>query len=145
MANQMTFNTLFKLNSMRQKLIFPLAVSILVICFGCEKNSDDPSVDLATKSTGVYTGTWVVVGTGQSAGTCEVVKISGTTVNLVMTAGGQSIPTLPGVKLSDGGSNKIKISYTDSSGSLNGTIQDNSILFTIKAGSITETFSGTKL
>ncbi|MDO9254111.1 MAG: hypothetical protein Q7U54_01265 [Bacteroidales bacterium] len=129
---------------MRQKFIFSLAIFILMICFGCEKNSDDSSVDLAANSTGVYSGTWVIVGTGQVAGTCEVVKASGTSVNLVMTAGGQSIPTLPGVKLSDGGSGIIKISYTDSSGTLNGTIQNKSLSFTIKAGTITETFSGTK-
>jgi len=129
---------------MKQKLIFSLAISILMICWGCEKNSDDSSADLAANSTGVYTGIWAIPGTGQVAGTCQVVKVSGASVNLVMTAGGQSIPTLPGVKLSDSGSGKINISYSDSGGTLNGTIENKSLSFTIKAGTITETFSGTK-
>jgi hypothetical protein len=61
-----------------------------------------------------------------------------------MTAGGQSIPTLPGVKLSNGGKGKITLTYSDSSGTQNGTIDNNSITFTLLAGTIEETFSGTK-
>jgi len=129
---------------MKHKQILTIAIIISMICFGCEKDADSPSVDFTKDIAGVYTGTWVVVGTGQVSGTCEVVKVSSTSVNLEMTAGGQNIPTLPGVKLSDGGNGKIKLIYSDASGTLNGTIDNNSIFFTLKAGSIEETFSGTK-
>lgn len=85
-----------------------------------------------------------MVGTGQATGTCKVVKVTANTVNLEMTAGGQAIPKLPGVTLSDRGNGKIKISYSDSSGSLNGTIENKTISFTLKSGAITETFTGSK-
>jgi hypothetical protein len=129
---------------MKNKLIFPLAIALLMIFWGCEKKTDDPSTDYGTKASGLYTGTWVVVGTGQAAGTCKVVKVSTTSVNLEMVAGGQTLPTIPGVTLSDGGNGKINISYTDSSGTLTGTIDNNSISITLKAGSIVETFTGIK-
>lgn len=129
---------------MKQQQILAVAILILMFCFGCEKDSDSPSIDLAISATGLYTGTWVVVGTGQATGTCKVVKVTATTVNLEMTAGVQTIPTLPGVILSDGGSGKINFSYTDAGGTLNGTIENKTISFTLKAGNITETFTGTK-
>jgi hypothetical protein len=129
---------------MKSKQILAIAIIISMICFGCEKNSDDATIDYAKTASGTYSGTWVVVGTGQTYGTCEVVKVTATSVNLKMTAGGTTIPTLPDVKLSDGGSGKVKISYTDSGGTLTGTIENKTISFTLKAGTITETFTGTK-
>jgi hypothetical protein len=129
---------------MRPKRILAIAIIISIISFGCEKDSESPSVDFANTASGLYTGTWIVVGTGQASGTCKVVKVTATSVNLEMTAGGQAIPTLPGVTLSDGGSGKIKFSYTDAGGTLNGAIENKTISFTLKAGNITETFEGTK-
>jgi hypothetical protein len=140
----MTFNILFKITSMRQKLIFPLAITILLICFSCEKNSDNPSVDLSVNATGMYSGTWVVVGTGQAAGTCSVNKVSTTSVNLIVKIGGIVSPISPEINLSDGGSGKIILSYTDSEGTINGTIVNKVLALTLKSGSITETFTGTK-
>ena len=127
---------------MRQKQILYLATIILMIFFGCKKSSTSP--DLATPSSGTYSGTWVVVGTGSTYGTVQVVKVSNTSVNLIMTAGGTNLPTIPGAKLTDAGSGTKNVSYTDSSGTLTGTITGNTISITLVAGSIQETFTGTK-
>jgi hypothetical protein len=129
---------------MKNKKILAIAIIISMICFGCKKNSDDTSADYANTVVGAYSGTWVVVGTGQTYGMCTVVKVSATSVNFQMTAGGSSLPTIPGVKLSDGGNGKIKCTYTDSSGSLNGTFENKTISFSLVAGTIHETFTGTK-
>ena len=129
---------------MRQKLVFSLAISILMICFGCKKDSDTPSIDLSVNAVGMYSGTWVVVGTGQASGTCSVNKVSTTSVNLIIKIGGQISPISPEINLSDGGSNKIILSYTDSEGTINGTIVNKVLALTLKSGTITETFTGTK-
>ena len=129
---------------MKRNKILSVAIVVLMLCFGCEKSNDEPSVDYATNAAGVYTGTWVIVGSGQIFGTCKVVKKSGTSVDLETTAGGAVIPTIPGVKLSDGGNGKVKLTYKDPRGTLNGTIENNLITFTLIAGSLEETFTGTK-
>lgn len=129
---------------MKNKQILSLLFVLIMIGFGCEKDTDTPSSLIVNDAVGIYSGTWVVVGKGQASGTCEVIKVSDTSVNLEMTISGQVIPTLPGVKLSDEGNGKIKLSYSDPSGTLTGSIQNNSINLTLKAGTITETFSGTK-
>jgi hypothetical protein len=125
-----------------KKQLFFLTAIMLTICFGCSKDSETPA-GIADNAVGVYSGSWSINSMNVS-GTCDVVKVTGTSVDLKMTAGGQSLPTLPKVALSDGGNGKIKLSYSDPSGSLSGIIQDNSISFTLKAGTITETFLGSK-
>jgi hypothetical protein len=127
---------------MRQKRILSISIVILMICFGCEKSSDSP--DLVTGLTGMYTGVWVVNGTGQVSGTCDVVKVSNTIVKLEMTAGGSAMPVIPGVKLSDGGNGKIILKYSDSSGTLDGDIYHKTIILTLVSGSSSTTFSGTR-
>ena len=129
---------------MRQNLIFPLAVSILMICFGCEKDPDSHSVDLSANAVGLYSGTWVVVGLGQVSGTCLVNKVSGTSVNLIITAGGQTLPTSPEVSLSDGGGGMITLTASDSECTTNGYVINKTLSLTLKCGVITETFTGTK-
>ena len=128
---------------MKRKQIFYFLVVILMIGYGCKKDSDT-SGDLTAGKSGSYVGSMTLVGTGTVAATCKVVKVSNTTVNLEMTVAGETIPTLPSVTLSDAGSGKINLSYTDSSGSLNGSIVNNTLTFTLQAGTIQENFSGTK-
>jgi hypothetical protein len=127
---------------MRQKQILAIALFILVCCFGCKK--DDTSADLATGTAGYYTGTWTLVGTGTIPGTCQVVKVSNSSVNLIMTANGGTVPPLPGVKLSNGGNGKVNLSYSDNSGTLNGSMQNNTLTFTITDGTVVEIFAGTR-
>jgi hypothetical protein len=119
-------------------------IMIALVSQGCDKDDNEQSNDYATKVAGSYTGIWDVIGIGQVNGTCKLIKVSNTSVNLESTAGGTTVPTIPGIKLSDSGNGKIKMSYSDSSGTLNGYIEDNTITFTIKAGSIEEIFTGTK-
>ena len=126
------------------RLLFLSMIIIASISQGCDKDDDEQSNDFATKVAGNYTGTWDVVGIGQINGTCKLIRVSNSSVNLESTAGGTTVPTIPGIKLSDSGNGKVKMSYSDSSGSLNGYIEGNSITFTLIAGSIEETFTGTK-
>lgn len=118
-----------------------LATVLMLICFGC--SNDDDAVDLATGVEGFYSGSWRVSGYNKS-GTCEVIRVSDTKVTLEMEILGVGIPDVPDVKLSDGGDGIINLKYTDSSGTLNGTIQGNTIVVSINDGSTTISFSGTK-
>ena len=127
---------------MRQKQILFTLLVVSMICFGCKKDSETP--DLAKSAAGIYTGTWTVPGVGQVAGTCEVKKVSNTAVDLIMTAGGVPTPTIPSVTLSDGGGGKINLSYSDASGTLNGSIQNNTISVTLVSGSSSSSFSGNR-
>lgn len=129
---------------MKNKQIFAIAVIITMVCFGCKKDNNDSPVDLGFNATGMYSGTWVVVGTGQVSGTCQVYRVSNTSINLKITAAGQTSPTSPEINLSDGGSGEIILSYTDSEGTINGTIVNKVLALTIKSGTITEIFTGTK-
>ncbi|MCX6304855.1 MAG: hypothetical protein NT040_07795 [Bacteroidetes bacterium] len=127
---------------MKQKQILSIAVIMLMICFGCKKSTESP--DYATTTTGLYSGYWVVPGLGQVSGTCKVVKVTSTAVNLIGTAGGQSMPTIPSVKLSDGSNGKIILTYSDASGTLSGLYDNNTLTMTLISGATQTTFSGTK-
>jgi hypothetical protein len=131
---------------MKNKQILAIALIISIICLGCEKNKDkdDPTADLSANAEGLYSGTFVVVGTGQVSGTCQVTRVSNTSVNIKIRAGGSISPVSPAINVSDGGSGKIILSYSDSEGTINGTIVNKTLSLTIKAGTVTETFSGTK-
>ncbi len=128
---------------MKQSKIIPIVVLFLLTCFGCKKNND-PSGDLGTTAAGLYSGTWTVVGMGQIPGTCQVTRNSSTIVTLNITANGSAAPSIPGIQLSNGGSGKINLSYTDISGSLTGMIINNTLTLTLTDGTIVETFAGTK-
>jgi hypothetical protein len=54
------------------------------------------------------------------------------------------MPEVPDVILSDGGSGKINLKYTDSSGYVEGTIQGKSITLIIDDGSTAISFAGTR-
>jgi hypothetical protein len=122
--------------------ILSITIVIMTIWFGCEKSADSP--DLVSGLTGMYTGVWVVPGSGMAPGTCDVLKVSNTLVNLEMTAGGSALPLISGVKLSDGGNGKTILKYSDSSGTLDGSIYNKTIILTLVSGSSTTTFSGTR-
>jgi len=126
---------------MKRKL-FILAAIMLMICFGCSKHDDLPN-DLASEAVGLYEGSWNANG-GKHSGTCEVIKVTNTSVTLEMEILGVGIPEVPDVKVSDGGDGKINLKYTDSSGNINGTIQGNSITVSITDGSTTISFSGAR-
>jgi hypothetical protein len=128
---------------MGQKPILFITIFILMICSGCKKSSTTPSTDYASNAAGLYSGTFVVAGIGQVPGTCEVIKVSNTSVNLKVTAGGQP-STSPGINLSDGGNGKINLSYSDSNGTITGTVENKSLTLTIVSAGTQMTFSGTK-
>ena len=128
---------------MKKQQLLILTAIMLMFCFGCKKDFETIVAGIADNAVGVYSGGWSI-NSMNASGTYEVVKVSGTTVNLKMTAAGQALPVIPNVALSDLGNGKIKLSYSDPSGTLNGTIQNNSISFTLIAGTITETFTGNK-
>jgi hypothetical protein len=129
---------------MKQLQILAVAIFISLICSGCKKDNSDSPVDLGVNATGMYSGTWVVVGAGQAAGTCSVNKVSGTSVNLMIKIGGQMSPPSPEIKLSDGGSGKIILTYSDSEGTINVTIVNKTLSLSLNSGTITETFTGIK-
>jgi hypothetical protein len=126
---------------MKTKQIFFFLVVILMIGYGCKKDSE--STDLTSGKTGTYVGSLQVVGLATVNANCSVTKVSNTSANLVLTVVGQPV-SLPGVSLSDGGSGKVNLSYSDSSGTLTGSIENATLTFTLQAGSVTEIFTGDK-
>jgi len=68
---------------MNNKILF-LAAIVMMICFGC--SNDDDTVDLASSEAGLYNGTWNTYGSKHS-GTCEVLKVTNTSVTLDMEIG----------------------------------------------------------
>lgn len=125
-----------------KKMHLLLLVTTLVLLFaGCKKDSSQ--ADLASMSVGIYDGTWTVYGQTLS-GTCELTRVSSTSVNIAMTIIGTSIPSLPNVKLSDAGNGIIKLNYSDPSGTATGTISNKTITFIIDDGDTSISFSGSK-
>jgi hypothetical protein len=125
-----------------KKQIFFLAAVILMICFGCSKDSDSPSTDLATSVAGLYDGTWDVSGTHY--GTCEVTKVTNKTARLNIKIIGIQIPGVPDVTLSDGGNGKINLKYSDSSATISGTFLNNGMTLLLTDGTTSFSFTGTK-
>jgi hypothetical protein len=108
---------------MKRKQILSTAIIISMICFGCEKNKEVSSADLSVNAMGLYSGTFVVVGAGQVWETCQVYRVSNTSLNLKKnTASGQTSPISHEINLNDGGSSKIIPTYSDSEGTINGSM-----------------------
>lgn len=61
-----------------------------------------------------------------------------------MTIVGTTIPTLPDVKLSDGGNGVINLNYSDPSGTATGSIENKTMRLTVDDGSTSISFSGIK-
>ncbi len=114
---------------------------LLLLATSCEKDSTSP--DYASKVTGTYYGTVTVVGTGSVSGSSKLTKSSDKVVNLVITIGSSSIP-LNGIDVSKSGGTIYYLNYTDASGSFSGTVNGNSLTWTLTDGSDTITFSGTR-
>ena len=109
-----------------------------LLAAGCKKDQQD----YASQITGTYRGTTTITGTGTVACTSTLGKNSNTSVNLTITIGSTNIP-LNGISVSKSGS-AYGLSYTDSSGSFNGTVDGNKLTWTMTASGTTETFSGTR-
>jgi hypothetical protein len=124
---------------MKTQLFFLTAI-IAMVCFGCS-NDDDLPKDLASEVAGLYEGNWNVQ--NNAYGTCEVVRLSDTSAKLNLKIAGIQLP-VPDVKLSDGGSGKINLNYSDSGGSISGSVQSTSITIKLTDGTTSYTFTGTK-
>jgi len=121
--------------------VFTAFVMMLAIFSACEK--DDSGPDLATAVTGTYAGTITVVGTGSAAGTCVISKSSDTKVNMKITIS-TTTATLPGISVSSAGTDSWDLSLTDSSGTFEGSVNGNTLTWTMTGGGYVETFSGTR-
>ena len=123
-----------------KKQLFFLAAITMMICFGCS-NDDDLPKDLASEAVGLYEGNWNVQ--NNAYGTCEVVKITDTSAKLNLKIAGIQLP-VPDVNLSDGGNGKINLNYSDSGGSITGSVQGNTITVKLTDGTTSYTFTGIK-
>ena len=123
-----------------KKQLFFLALIMMMICFGCSKDDDLPK-DLASEAVGLYEGNWNVQ--NNAYGTCEVVRITDTSAKLYLKIAGVQLP-VPDVNLSDGGSGKINLNYSDSDGTISGSVQGKAITVKLTDGTISYTFAGNK-
>ena len=124
--------------------IYPLVVMgfLLMLTSSCEKDENLP--DYASEIAGTYDGTVTLVGTGTVSASSTFTRSSNTKVDLIVTIGSNNI-SLDGIDITSSGGNIYNLSYSDSSGSFQGKVEGNVLTWTLTAGSIVETFSGTKL
>lgn len=114
---------------------------LLMLASSCQK--DETLTDYASEIVGTYNGTITVVGTGTVPSSSKLTKSSEQVVDLEIYVGSSST-SLDGIKVSSSGSNIYTLSYTDSSGSFVGKVEENILTWTLTAGSVSDTFSGTK-
>lgn len=119
-----------------------LALSLtLILATGCKKDKD---ADLAGRIAGTYSGTATLLGISTVPCTTTINKSTENVVNLVITIETINIP-FNGISVSSGGNNVYNLSYSDSSGTFEGQINGVTLTWTLTAGGITETFTGTKI
>ena len=121
-----------------QFLFFVLAV-FLIAFTSCKK--DEILSDSGSKIEGTYNGTITVVGLATVPASTTLSKVSETIVNLIIVIGTDSIP-LNGINLSRAGNNIYNLS--DSYGFFVGKVEGNKLTWTLTAGGVVESFSGTK-
>ena len=123
--------------------IYPLIVMgfLLMLTASCEKDKNLP--DYASEIVGTYNGIVTAVGTGTVSGSSTLTKSSEQVVDLEIKIGSNSIP-LDGIDVSSPEDDIYNLKYTDSSGSFTGKVEANKLTWTITAGSVTQTFSGTR-
>ena len=121
----------------------PILISVILLLFitACTKDKTDP--DYAGTIAGTYTGSVTVVGTGTVPGKSTLTRVNNTKVDLIIEIGTDDIP-LNGIRVSNDDDDVYELEYTDASGSFDGKVNGNTLTWTLIAGSITETFSGTK-
>jgi hypothetical protein len=129
---------------MKAKMLISISLILLMISFGCKKSEDPaPETDMATKVSGIYTGTYSVMGQ-QVSGTCEVKKASAATVTFTVTISGQPTPPSPAITISGGANSTYTFSYIESGDTMNGTFSGKTLTFTMVSGSYTVVFTGAK-
>jgi hypothetical protein len=104
-----------------------LSFLMMFIASGCQKDKNLP--DYASQIAGTYSGTVTVVGTGTVSCTSTLTKSSNQKVDL---------------KISNSAGDVYNLTLTDSSGSFTGTVNGNTLTWDMTAGSIHETFSGSR-
>jgi hypothetical protein len=122
--------------------IYPLIIMgiLLMLAISCKK--DENNTDYASKIIGTYNGTITLVGTGSVSGSSTLTRSSDKVVDLEIIISSTSIP-LPGITVSSSGS-IYNLNYGVSGSSFTGKVDGNTLTWTLTAGSITETFTGTK-
>jgi hypothetical protein len=118
-----------------------LSFLMMFIASGCQKDKNLP--DYASQIAGTYSGTVTVVGTGTVSCTSTLTKSSNQKVDLKITIGSNST-SLTGIKVSNSAGDVYNLTLTDSSGSFTGTVNGNTLTWDMTAGSIHETFSGSR-
>ncbi len=113
---------------------------VLFLLNSCEEGENLP--DYASNITGTYTGN-VIVGVTIAPASSTLTKDSEQVVDLEISIGLNSIP-LKNIKIINFENGIYNLQYSDRSGSFTGEVEGNKFTWTLKAGDILETFSGTK-
>ena len=126
------------MNKARTLLIFfAVASTLLTSCGG-----DNSQQDYASLITGTYIGT-VTSGSGTTAGSSELVKRSETKVDMDIIAGSHTL-SIPGIRVTRVGYNIYDLSCTISGNSLDGKVEGNKLTYTLSSGALNGTFTGTR-
>ena len=119
-----------------------IIVLLSTVLTGCSKKDDD-SPDFASAIAGTYTGTVTVSGIGTTSGSTTITRVSETKVNMIVAITGTQVP-LNGINVSSPSSNTYSLSFSDSSGSLSGTVSGLNCNWTMTGGGDVVVFSGTR-
>jgi hypothetical protein len=114
---------------------------LLTVVTGCTKDNSSP--DYASKIAGTYNGTITVVGTGSASASSKLSRNTDTKVDLLVTIGASPV-SLNGITVSNSSGNSYTLSFSDNSGSFTGTVQGNTLSWTITSGSVVDVFTGTR-
>jgi hypothetical protein len=126
------------MKKMRTLVMFlAVASAALTSCGG-----DESQADYASMITGTYIGT-VTTGSGSTAGTSEIVRRSDTKIDMNIIAGTHTL-SIPGVGVSRVADNIFDLSFSLAGNTLDGRVEGNKLTYTLSSGDLNGTFTGTK-
>jgi len=124
----------------KRQILFILFVVFSIALTSCKKDKNENLNDYARNIAGTYNGTMTADGSAAVSASSILTKSSDTIVNLIILVGSNSIP-VNGIMVNKSGT---IYNLTYAGGSFEGKVEGNQLTWTLTAGSIVETFSGTK-
>jgi len=126
------------MKKMRTLLMFLAVVSAALTSCG----GDESQADYANMIAGTYIGT-VTTGSGSTAGSSEIVRRSDTKIDMNIIAGSHTL-SIPGVGVSRVTGNIYDLSFSLAGNTLDGRVEGNKLTYTLSSGDLNGTFTGTK-
>jgi hypothetical protein len=132
--------TLFPLRIKGALLLAILPALVTLACTSCTGDESQPNYGEIIE--GTYSGT-VTTGAANVSGITEVVRFTDTKVDLHITAGSHTLD-IPGVRITSYGDDIYYLSYSIVGNTLDGNIDGDQLTYTLTSGALNGTFNGTR-